>query len=208
MNVLGGIAMRSIRALVVASLALSVCGGATNSSGAAPAGVVSYAPAATAAAASAVPAPAAPSAAYAGGGMGDDYGGYGGGYGGYSGGAPAASAPPIVVSANLQILDNAKYGKILAASNGMTLYTFKLDSPNTSTCNDQCARDWPPLVLASGTPIAPAGMKGTLGLMTRMDGSRQVTYNGSPLYFYGGDQKVNDVSGEGSGDVWFSVKGP
>jgi predicted lipoprotein with Yx(FWY)xxD motif len=37
-----------------------------------------------------------------------------------------------------------------------------------------------------------------LSTITRSDGSKQVTYNGHPLYFFSGDSASGDAKGEGS----------
>jgi predicted lipoprotein with Yx(FWY)xxD motif len=33
--------------------------------------------------------------------------------------------------------------------------------------------------------------------MTRLDGTQQVSYNGKPLYHFVGDQKPEDIKGQG-----------
>ncbi len=141
---------------------------------------------------------ASPSArpAATGGGYGKDYG-----YGG-------SSASPAAATGPLQVANNAKLGKILVASNGMTLYVFKSDSPNTSTCYTGCVEIWTPLVLASGTPTAATALKGTLGVTTRKNGGRQVTYNSMPLYTFTGDSKPGDANGDGLDGLWSAVKNP
>ena len=51
-----------------------------------------------------------------------------------------------------------------------------------STCYGNCANSWPPLV-TSGQPKATSGVQGDLlSTIKRKDGSKQVTYNGWPLY--------------------------
>jgi predicted lipoprotein with Yx(FWY)xxD motif len=90
---------------------------------------------------------------------------------------------------------------VLVAANGMTLYTFDKDGPNKSNCNDGCLKAWPAL-------MAPADVKlgGNLSVITRDDGGKQIAMNGKPLYFYVADQKVGDVTGDGSGGVWHAIR--
>ncbi|TLN18856.1 hypothetical protein FDZ74_06555, partial [bacterium] len=101
--------------------------------------------------------------------------------------------------------DNATYGKILVNSQGMTLYLYTKDTPNTSACYDQCATNWPPLTV-TGTPYGGAGIDTALLSTTqRTDGSKQVTYNGWPLYTYINDKQAGDTTGQNVGSVWFVV---
>lgn len=106
----------------------------------------------------------------------------------------------------VQIGGNDALGAFLAANNGMTLYTFANDANGKSVCYGECATNWPPLLVEAGeTPTAAAGISGELGTTTRDDGTIQVTYNGSPLYFWFGDQNPGDAFGNGLGNVWFVV---
>ena len=65
-----------------------------------------------------------------------------------------------------------------------------------STCTGSCATVWPPLAAAGGTLTAGSGVTGTLATISRADGSKQVTYNGMPLYTYERDAKPGDASGD------------
>ena len=79
---------------------------------------------------------------------------------------------------------NSSLGSILVNSTGRTLYLFKADVGTKSACTGACATAWPPL-LANGTPTAGTGLTASkLGTITRSGGSRQVTYNGHPLYLF------------------------
>ena len=94
-------------------------------------------------------------------------------------------------------------GNVLAAaSNGMTLYTFRNDSPNQSNCYDSCAVAWPPFTAG---PSATAS--GNLGIIERNDGTRQWTLDGQPLYFWQGDTQRGDATGDGVNGVWDVVRG-
>ena len=91
---------------------------------------------------------------------------------------------------------------VLTNADGLTLYWFAPDTPTRSNCNGVCAGYWPPV---TGTPSLEAGVTGTLGTITRSDGSTQATWNGHPLYTFTGDTKPGQNSGNGknlSGGVW------
>jgi len=103
----------------------------------------------------------------------------------------------------VKVVHNEEYGDILADSKGMTLYMFVPDKPNESVCYGSCAQAWPPLILESGQPVAGEGVNARLGITTRRDGSRQVTVNGMPLYYFAGDKKPGDANGQGLNNVWW-----
>ena len=99
---------------------------------------------------------------------------------------------------------NGSVGAYLAGEDGKTLYTFKPDSANTSTCVDACAGKWPPFVVESDDTLkAGTGVTGALTVFARSDGSMQAAYNGAPLYYFQGDVKAGDTTGQGVGDKWF-----
>lgn len=104
----------------------------------------------------------------------------------------------------LQTTSAGKLGTVLTGWNDMTLYMYTKDKPYVSTCYDQCAAAWPP-VLVGYTPTAAAGLKGKLGTTTRKDGSRQLTYNGMPLYSWVKDKAPGDTTGQDVGKVWYVV---
>jgi len=41
-----------------------------------------------------------------------------------------------------------------------------------------------------------------LGEITRADGTKQVTYNDMPLYYFAGDKAPGDTTGQGVGGAW------
>jgi predicted lipoprotein with Yx(FWY)xxD motif len=124
------------------------------------------------------------------------------------GGAAVTSAPAAQASGTVvNVVRQAGFGLFLTDAKGMTLYLFTKDTPDISTCYDQCAAAWPPL-LTDGAPVAGSGQgmsASLLGATTRKDGKVQVTYNKLPLYYYAKDQKPGDLTGQGVGKVWFVV---
>ncbi len=106
-----------------------------------------------------------------------------------------ASAQPLATA-------NSDIGKVLvSAKSGLTLYTFRNDAANLSKCYGGCAEAWPPFVAE-----ASARADGALGIIARRDGTRQWTLNGKPLYFWQGDSRTGDVTGDGVGGVWDAVR--
>ncbi len=95
--------------------------------------------------------------------------------------------------------------QVLTNSKGFTLYWFVPDTSTKSNCNGSCATYWPPV---KGPVIAGSGVTGTLGTITRADGSTQATYDGHPLYTYVGDTAPGQAKGNGlnlSGGVWHEM---
>jgi len=122
----------------------------------------------------------------------------------------ADGAEGSIIGSNLALgLDlGSSAGAHLIGYTGMTVYTYDKDSTGTSTCYAQCAQNWPPYIAGPEDNLTQlqAGVNGTVGTITRVDGSLQVTYNGLPLYFYAGDTTGSDVNGNGVGGVWHVVK--
>jgi predicted lipoprotein with Yx(FWY)xxD motif/plastocyanin len=120
--------------------------------------------------------------------------------------APAAPAPPAADKpASIALAKNDALGSFLVDDQGMTLYLFTKDTPNTSNCYDKCEQAWPPLFTKGAAKAGDGVDAALLGTTTRKDGSIQVTYSGWPLYYYVKDQKAGDVTGQNVGDVWFVV---
>lgn len=149
--------------------------------------------------------PAAPSAAISeapsgGGGRGDsDYD--------YGGAASAAVSPLPGPQAHQVNLATGPLGAYLTGDSGLTLYTFKPDSANTSTCTGGCAQTWLPFGTgADDTLEAGDGVGGALTTFARADGTMQVAYDGAPLYYFANDSQPGDTNGQGIGDAWFVAK--
>ena len=94
---------------------------------------------------------------------------------------------------------------VLTNSQGLTLYTFAPDKTDKSVCYGDCATYWPPV---PGNMSAGPGVTGTIGTITRTDGTKQATYDGHPLYTYIGDHAPGTASGNNlnlNGGLWHVV---
>src|SRR5947209_5408708 len=126
------------------------------------------------------------------------------------GGSAATAATPKTSSGAAATVGvaNSSLGSILVNSSGRTLYLFKADVGAKSACTGACATAWPPL-LAKDTPTAGTGLTASkLGTITRSGGSRQVTYNGHPVYLFINDKKAGQTTGQGVtafGAAWFAL---
>jgi len=94
---------------------------------------------------------------------------------------------------------------VLTNAKGLTLYWFAPDTSTKSVCNGSCAQYWPPV---PGHVTAGPGVTGTIGTITRSDGSSQATYNGHPLYTYVSDTSPGQDAGNNlniNGGLWHDV---
>lgn len=115
--------------------------------------------------------------------------------------APASAPTPADAATLTLAMANTSLGSVLVDGKGMTLYLFTKDTKNTSNCAGPCLVAWPALY---GKPTAGKGADDSkLGSLTRADGSTQASYNGWPLYYWKGDSKAGDVTGQKVNDVWF-----
>ena len=91
----------------------------------------------------------------------------------------------------------------LVGPTGGSLYFFSKDATGVSNCSGSCAQNWPALTVPQGIdPTAVSAAGGSLAVITRDDGTRQLTYNGHPVYYYAGDHVPGDTNGDGVGGVW------
>jgi predicted lipoprotein with Yx(FWY)xxD motif len=119
--------------------------------------------------------------------------------------AATAAAPGVTVQ-----VKKGKLGPILAVGpNRLTVYLFEADKGAASACTGACAKAWPPVTTA-GAPVAGGGaVSADLGTIARADGTKQVTYQGHPVYFFAKDGDAGDAYGEGVkafGADWYVMR--
>jgi predicted lipoprotein with Yx(FWY)xxD motif len=128
--------------------------------------------------------------------------------GGYGSGASASSSAGAAGGGMVITTKSGSAGTYLTDGSGRAVYLWVKDSMNKSACSGACASAWPP-VTANGTVTASGGAKSSdLGSITRSGGSKQVTYDGHPLYYYVGDSGPGQTTGQGNdgfGAKWWLV---
>jgi predicted lipoprotein with Yx(FWY)xxD motif len=90
---------------------------------------------------------------------------------------------------------------LLVDSTGAPLYTSEQEQSGKIACTGGCASTWLPLAApSSGQPTAGSDVSGELGVVTRPNGSRQVTLDGRPLYRFAQDGEAGKATGDGLTD--------
>jgi predicted lipoprotein with Yx(FWY)xxD motif len=113
----------------------------------------------------------------------------------------AASVSASASAVAVKSAKNSSLGEtILVDQQGMTLYRLSGEQGGSFICaNSACEQIWHPLTVPTGS--SPSGTMSGLGIATRPDGSKQVTYKGMPLYTFVKDQSPGQANGEGIKDV-------
>jgi predicted lipoprotein with Yx(FWY)xxD motif len=122
---------------------------------------------------------------------------------------PTASAAPSSRASRPTLALKTATGKAgiwLTNSAGRALYVYTRDKGTTSECYGPCATAWPPLTTTG--PVTLSGKYAVardLGVTTRTNGTKQVTYGGHPLYYFKGDTAPGQTNGQGVNGVFFLI---
>ena len=96
--------------------------------------------------------------------------------------------------------ENGDLAVQIADKDQFSLYVFANDEPNVSNCTGGCLGNWPAFLASDyDNPV------GAFGIIEREDGYRQWTFDNQPLYFFAGDNAIDDTNGQGVGDVWWLI---
>ncbi|MDX3660875.1 hypothetical protein PV646_26535 [Streptomyces sp. ID05-26A] len=105
---------------------------------------------------------------------------------------------------NYFIANTEQMGWFVIDAEGLPMYRYDKDvpKPSKSNCEGECAKAWKP-VLADKTPMATGVDPISMGVLTRPDGTKQLTIQGWPQYTYAEDKVAGDMKGQAKGGVWF-----
>lgn len=122
--------------------------------------------------------------------------------------SPTKKATQRTVAAGSAIsLAHTTVGKALADADGRIVYLFAGDKADMSRVSAAGRAVWPPFTsntLPTAAGGASAAQIGTIA------GSKQITYNGHPLYYYVGDHHAGQAAGQGLNEFgarWYVVSG-
>ena len=119
---------------------------------------------------------------------------------GYSAPASGTSSAQQNAAAGMTVSTRtvAGVGTVLTDQSGKTLYTPQQEASGAIKCTAACLGFWFPVTVGKGTaPHAASTLTGTLSSIQRPDGgSRQVTYNGKPLYTF----RLDNAPGQAHGN--------
>jgi predicted lipoprotein with Yx(FWY)xxD motif len=119
------------------------------------------------------------------------------------GGDPAAAAEDTAPAASsaeaVAVEDLGDAGSVLVDSSGRAIYTSDLEADGRVLCTAACESAWKPVSSDGGTPTG--SVPGELGTVERPDGTRQVTYDGVPVYTFT-KEGAGEVTGDGFADAF------
>jgi predicted lipoprotein with Yx(FWY)xxD motif len=119
-----------------------------------------------------------------------------------AGGSAGGSGATVITTAS------SSAGTFLTDGTGRAVYLWVKDAGGKSACSGACAGAWPPVTTTGAATASGSAKASDLGTITRSDGSKQVTYDGHPLYYFEGDSGPGTATGQGSdgfGAKWWLV---
>jgi predicted lipoprotein with Yx(FWY)xxD motif len=125
--------------------------------------------------------------------------------------ATSAAGAHLAAKPLLEAISVPTYGTVLGYSNGRSLYVLTSERGGKITCKGACLKYWPPVLVGSGvkTIAVGPGVKGTIGFVARSATTKQVTFDGYPVYLFVGDKGAHQTHGEGvvfRGGTWVLVR--
>jgi predicted lipoprotein with Yx(FWY)xxD motif len=115
--------------------------------------------------------------------------------------APASAATVMNAAdpAYLQAASVGTFGEVLTNSHGVSLYGLSNENGGKLACTGKCLQFWPPALVSTSVMKVSlgAGVTGATGFVTRSATTKQVTFDGYPLYTFIKDTGAGQAHGEG-----------
>jgi predicted lipoprotein with Yx(FWY)xxD motif len=127
------------------------------------------------------------------------------------GGGNAKTRPQHIAAGGSAVsIQRTPLGRTLVDANGRTLYLFAGDRANVSRLSGAGLSVWPRFIATGPVKASNGAQAAKIGTVTSPSGTRQVTYDGHPLYYYVADSAPGSTRGQGLnqfGALWY-VLGP
>ena len=107
----------------------------------------------------------------------------------------SSSTAAAAASKTVQVKHVDGLGDVLVDSTGKALYSPEKETAKKIRCTGDCLTFWQPLEAGAAKPKAADGV-GTLAVIDRPDGKRQVAAGGKPLYTFSEDT-AGKITGDG-----------
>jgi predicted lipoprotein with Yx(FWY)xxD motif len=120
--------------------------------------------------------------------------------GGGDNGAEESASGGTDAAATVSVSNVDGVGDVLVDSEGSALYASEQEAGGMVLCTDVCASIWVPLTVDGDAPTGSDGLAADLGVVTRPEGTRQVTFDGRLLYTFVEDSEPDTVTGNGFAD--------
>lgn len=120
-----------------------------------------------------------------------------------SGGTSTTNKPQVLRVAEVDGLDPA----VVVNAKGRTIYRFQKDgnNPPRTACVGDCLKTWQPVLAPNGVQVDEGIDTDLVGVVTRPDGSKQLTLKGWPLYYFHKDLSLGQIAGHGVKNQWFAI---
>lgn len=122
--------------------------------------------------------------------------------GGSSASGAASGSATVIKTAS------SSAGTVLTDGSGRAVYVWAKDTGDMSSCSGACAAAWPAVTTTGAATASGGAQSSDLGTITRSDGTKQVTYDKHPLYYFAGDSGPGTATGQASdqfGAKWWLV---
>lgn len=114
-----------------------------------------------------------------------------------------ANKPQVLRVAEVDGLSPA----VVVNAKGRTIYRFQKDdnNPPRTACAGDCLETWQPVLAPNGVQVGDGIDEDRVGVITRPDGSKQLTLKGWPLYYFHKDLSLGEIAGHGVNGQWFAI---
>ncbi len=121
--------------------------------------------------------------------------------GGSDGNNSATTATPATSGQTVAVKDVGDAGRVLVDSSGQALYASDQEATGRVMCTGACLSFWMPLTVKGGDDLHGSLPGGKVGVITRPDGGKQVTFDGKPVYSFT-QEGPGEVTGDGLMDAF------